>query len=164
MTDQTSPEAGNPAMLAATREPVSTMVVVCEVSAMESGDEGNSSGTGGTETGGADTGVGVAGATGGVSSVSDDIAVTRQCADGASGGSGQWQGCRVRAAVVVSRRDGSCLSRLFPDLFEPEPTALVDVSFVEHRPCGGGVGFYPPAPSPWVVRKAKDHFTAGGEQ
>ncbi len=41
-------------MLAATREPVSTMVVVCEVSAMESGDEGNSSGTGGTETGGAD--------------------------------------------------------------------------------------------------------------
>lgn len=76
----------------------------------------------------------------------------------------RWQGCLVRAAVVVSRRDGSCLSRLFPDLFEPEPTALVDVSFVGHRPCGGGVGFYPPAPSPWVVRKAKDHFTAGGEQ
>lgn len=76
----------------------------------------------------------------------------------------RWQVCRVRAAVVVSKGDGSCLSRLFPGLFEPEPTALVDVSFVEHRPCGGGVGFYPPAPSPWVVRKAKDHFTAGGEQ
>lgn len=78
----------------------------------------------------------------------------------------RWQGCRVHAAVVVSRRDGSCLSRLFPDLFEPEPTALVDVSFVEHRPCGGGVGwgFQPPSPSAVVVRKAKDHFTAGGEQ
>jgi len=78
----------------------------------------------------------------------------------------QWQGCRVRAAVVVSRRDGSCLSRLFPDLFEPEPTALVDVSFVEHRPCGGGVGwgFQPPSPSAVVVRKAKECFAAGGEQ
>ena len=76
----------------------------------------------------------------------------------------RWQGCLVRAAVVVSRRDGSCLSRLFPDVFEPEPTALVEMSFVGHRPCGAGVGYYPPAPSPWVVRKAKECFAAGGEQ
>jgi len=78
----------------------------------------------------------------------------------------RWQGARVRAAVVVSRRDGSCLSQLFPGLFEPEPTALVDVSFVEHRPCGGGVGwgFQPPSPSAVVVRKAKECFAAGGEQ
>ena len=78
----------------------------------------------------------------------------------------RWQGSPVRAAVVVSRRDGSCLSRLFPDLFEPEPTALVEVSFVEHRPCGGGVGwdFQPPSPSAVAVRKAKECFAAGGEQ
>ena len=74
----------------------------------------------------------------------------------------RWQGRRVRAAVVVGRQDGSCLSRLFPDLFEPEPTALVDVSFVEHRPCGAGAGCCPPRPSAWAVRQAELPFTTGG--
>ena len=74
----------------------------------------------------------------------------------------RWQGRRVRAAVVVGRPDGSCLGRLFPDLFEPEPTALVHVSFVEHRPCGAGVGCRPPAPSAWSVRQAELPFAAGG--
>ena len=74
----------------------------------------------------------------------------------------RWQGRRVRAAVVVGRPDGSCLGRLFPDLFEPEPTALVDVSFVEQRPCGAGAGWRPPRPSVWAVRKAELPLSAGG--
>jgi len=74
----------------------------------------------------------------------------------------RWQGRRVRAAVVVGRQDGSCLSRLFPDLFEPEPTALVDVSFVEHRPCGAGAGWRPPAPSRGSVCQAELPFATGG--
>ena len=74
----------------------------------------------------------------------------------------RWQGRQVRAAVVVGRADGSCLGRLFPDLFEPEPTALVDVSFVEHRPCGAGVGWRPPAPSRWATRQAELPFATGG--
>lgn len=75
----------------------------------------------------------------------------------------RWQGCRVRAAVVAGKPGGSCLARLFPDLFEPEPTALVDVSFVEHRPCGGGVGLRPPAASARAVHRAEESFAAGGE-
>ena len=74
----------------------------------------------------------------------------------------RWQGRRVRAAVVVGRPDGSCLGRLFPDLFEPEPTALVDVSFVEHRPCGAGAGWRPPMPSAWAVRQAEQPLATGG--
>lgn len=76
----------------------------------------------------------------------------------------RWQGRRVHAAVVVGRPDGSCLGRLFPDLFEPDPTALVQVSFVEHRPCGAGVGGRPPAPSAWSLRRAERPFAAGGER
>jgi hypothetical protein len=71
----------------------------------------------------------------------------------------RWQGRRVHAAVVVGRPDGSCLDRLFPDLFEPEPTALVQVSFVAHRPAGAGVGCRPPAP---VMRQTEMPFAAGG--
>ena len=73
----------------------------------------------------------------------------------------RWQGRRVHAAVVVGRPDGSCLGRLFPDLFEPEPTALVEVSFVEHRPCGAVARWRPPAPSAWAVRQAELPFAAG---
>ena len=74
----------------------------------------------------------------------------------------RWQGRRVHAAVVVGRPDGSCLDRLFPDLFEPEPTALVEVSFVGRRPCGAGVGWRPPMPSAWSVRQADLRPAAGG--
>ncbi len=77
---------------------------------------------------------------------------------------GRWQGCRVRAAVVAARADGCCLSRLFPDLFEPEATSLVEVRFVEHRPCGAGSGLRPPAPSAWAVRRAEAIFVTGGGQ
>ena len=57
----------------------------------------------------------------------------------------RWQGCRVHAAVVAGKADGSCLSRLFPDLFEPEATSLVEVRFVEQRPCGAGRGLGRPS-------------------
>ena len=75
---------------------------------------------------------------------------------------GRWQGCRVRAAVVAARADGSCLSRLFPDLFEPEATSLVEVRFVEQRPCGAGRGLCPPVPSAWAVSRAEATFGTGG--
>jgi len=74
----------------------------------------------------------------------------------------RWQGRRVHAAVVVGRPDGSCLGRLFPDLLEPEPTAQVHVSFVEHRPCGTGGGCRPPVPSVRSMRQAELPFAAGG--
>ncbi len=62
----------------------------------------------------------------------------------------RWQGQQVHAAVVVGREDGSSLNRLFPDLFEPEPTAMVRVSFIKQRPCGLCCGHRPPGPSPWA--------------
>jgi hypothetical protein len=74
----------------------------------------------------------------------------------------RWQGRRVHAAVVVGRSDGCSLGRLFPDLFEPEPTALVEVSFVPYRPAGAGVGCRPPIPSAWAVRQAELPFPTGG--
>jgi len=76
----------------------------------------------------------------------------------------QWQGRRVHAAVVVGGPDGSCVGRLFPDLLEPEPTALVQVSFVERRPCGASPGWRPPAPSACLVRRAERPVRAGGER
>jgi len=74
----------------------------------------------------------------------------------------RWQGQQVHAAVVVGREDGSCLGRLFPDLFEPAPTAQVRVSFVDHRPCGHGGGHRPPGPSPWSIRQADLPSRSGG--
>jgi len=92
VTDQTSPEPVNPAMLAVARDPMAAMVVACETAAMECGYEGNSSGAGGTGTRCADTGVGVAGVAGGTSCVFEVVAVARGCGDGASGGSGAMAG------------------------------------------------------------------------
>ncbi len=73
----------------------------------------------------------------------------------------RWQGRRVHAALVVGRPDGSCLNRLFSDLFEPEPTAQVEVSFVEHRPYGARVGCAPPNPSTRSVPRAEMSFAVG---
>lgn len=72
----------------------------------------------------------------------------------------RWQGQPVHAAVVADGPAGCSLGRLFPDLFEPEPTALVQVSFVAHRP-GRAVAGCDRRPAP-VLRQAELPFAAGG--
>lgn len=58
----------------------------------------------------------------------------------------RWQGRPVHAAVVAGGQDGCWLERVFPDLVEPEPTALVQVSFVDRRPARAGVVVRVPVP------------------
>ncbi len=75
VTDQTSPKAGCAAMLAVARDPVVTMVVVCEVPGKEDVHGRDPGGAGGTETGGIDTSVAMAGVAGGASGVPEVVAV-----------------------------------------------------------------------------------------
>ena len=58
----------------------------------------------------------------------------------------RWQGVPVHAAVVAGGQAGYWLGRAFPDLVEPEPTALVQVSFVDGRPARAGVVVRGPVP------------------